>query len=446
MNSSRNLSALEVSAREDFAPLSARPLVYDATHLVTRLDCVATTGIDWVDRIYAQHLVRNARIDCGLHYGLHSPHVLAPRRIGDILQSYAQNLSLAAGDDWRELRAWLTGAEPPERKPATLLAQAAAAALWTKTHAQKARARLSHDRSYRIPDGAIYLNIAQHAFEYHRLFDWLDQRPDLVPVFFVHDMLPLDYPEFFRHGYEQRFRRRAETILRHSRAIVTTSQCTARRIEAEYVSHNQRPVPIHVQPLASPLDLANESMSIDPELAASCYFVVISTIEPRKNHLMLLNIWRSLVSRDGDAPKLVSVGLRGWNSSPTITVFERSTTLRHYVRTASGLSPTALRSLLANARALLMPSYAEGYGLPIVEALSLATPVIASDIPVFHEMAQGCATFLSPLDGAGWRDMIRRFAAENSQTYDDAVQRARAFVKPTWDGYFEGVETFLASL
>ena len=57
-----------------------------------------------------------------------------------------------------------------------------------------------------------------------------------------------------------------------------------------------------------------------------------------------------------------------------------------------------------------MPSFDEGYGLPVVEALTLGTPVIASDIPVFREISQGFATLLAPLNGGDWRETILAFS------------------------------------
>ena len=116
------------------------------------------------------------------------------------------------------------------------------------------------------------------------------------------------------------------------------------------------------------------------------------------------------------------------------------------VRAVAELSRSALRQLIANARALLMPSFAEGYGLPLVEALSLATPVIVSDIAVFREVTQGRATFLSPLDGAGWRDAVRDFSSQSSRSYARAAGWTRDFVAPDWKGYFAGIEGFLKTL
>jgi hypothetical protein len=48
-------------------------------------------------------------------------------------------------------------------------------------------------------------------------------RPDVVPVFLIHDLLPLDFPEFFPRGYELRFRRRVETMVQRARAVIVTT-------------------------------------------------------------------------------------------------------------------------------------------------------------------------------------------------------------------------------
>ena len=109
---------------------------------------------------------------------------------------------------------------------------------------------------------------------------------------------------------------------------------------------------------------------------------------------------------------------------------------------AAGLSTAGLVELVAGARGLLMPSFAEGYGIPIVEALSLGTPVVASDIPVHREIAGGHAAFLHPLDGPGWRDAIRRLA----RTGEPEADRPGPYGPPTWDAHFGVVERMLAAL
>ena len=69
---------------------------------------------------------------------------------------------------------------------------------------------------------------------------------------------------------------------------------------------------------------------------------------------------------------------------------------------------------MANARALLFPSFVEGYGLPLIEAMAAGIPVIASDLPVFHEIGQAVPELLSPDDVDAWSRAIMDYAAPDS--------------------------------
>ena len=101
--------------------------------------------------------------------------------------------------------------------------------------------------------------------------------------------------------------------------------------------------------------------------------------------------------------------------------------------------------MIAGARALLAPSFDEGYGLPIVEALSLGTPVVASDCEVMREIAQGCARLLSPLDGKGWTAEIERLATDDAY-FASAQEDAADFSPPNWRDYFESLDEFIGSV
>lgn len=413
--------------------MAARPIAFDVTHLVSSLDRLAISGIDRVDLAYGRYLAAEGRLMCGLHFGYLRPHRYSPARVGALVR----RLNVRVGDDdarsfaWPGLRAWLLDEAE----------EAAIPVPWTRGRlvgwTLRTLMRAAVDGPFRLPEGTIYLNVAQHGFEFHRFFNWLSARPDVLPVFLVHDLLPLDCPQFFRHGYGARFELRVQTILRHARAIITTSEVVKARVADEYVRRGVARVPIHVEPLASPLG-PPVSEDLDQALLRKPYFVVVSTVEPRKNHAMLLHVWLDLAAALTSPPKLVIVGAAGWDCAPTLALLDRSPTLARCVRRISGLPRRSLRALIANARALLMPSFAEGYGIPLVEALTLGTPVVASDIPVFREVAQNQADFLSPIDGKAWRDhVLTLVSTERRDTAD--------FAAPTAAGYFAGVESFLSS-
>jgi glycosyltransferase involved in cell wall biosynthesis len=147
-------------------------------------------------------------------------------------------------------------------------------------------------------------------------------------------------------------------------------------------------------------------------LVAPPYFVSVGTIEPRKNLTFLLTVWRRLAERLGDAtPYLVLAGQRGWENESVIDQLERAPAIKRFVHEVSGLTDGELVRLIGGARALLSPSFSEGFNLPVAEALAMGTPVIASDISVHRELAAG-AKLIDPLDGLGWLDAIQAAVLE----------------------------------
>lgn len=174
---------------------------------------------------------------------------------------------------------------------------------------------------------------------------------------------------------------------------------------------------------------------------------MLGTIEPRKNHWLILHVWRRLVEQMGnDAPKLVIIGRRGWECENVIDMLERCEPLRRVVIEESDCSDIQLNAWLQHARALLFPSFVEGYGMPLVEALGLGVPVIASDLPVFHEIASDFPTYLDPLDGPGWYANILAYMEYDSPERRHRIQKIASFRTPTWSEHFEQVDSFLDSL
>ena len=426
----------------------ARPIAFDVTHLVSRLNRHAMTGIDRVDIIYARYLVENQLIDCGVHYGLRNPHIHSCNRVRRLTAEFVSKIRESDEEplcqEWGSLRAWLTGeAAVATAKFGIVNAHRRKHEGW-QAFLRQSILRVVHDPGQRVPDRAIYLNVAQSAFEFHRFFHWLQRRPDVAPVFLVHDLLPLDCPEFFRHGYQERFKLRVDTIVRHARALITTTATVRDRLIEEYGMRKVIAPPIHVQPLPSPLGGARGPDDADVTLSRIPYFVMIATIEPRKNHQTILHAWRSLPS--SVRPKLVLVGVSGWSNEQILSLLDHSPALADCVRHVSGLPRRAMRQLIANSRAVLLPSFAEGFGLPVVEALSLGTPAIISDISVFREVSQGAAHFVSPIDGLGWAGIISEFARENSSKRIEAIRNARTFLVTNEQSYFYGILEFLNSI
>jgi glycosyltransferase involved in cell wall biosynthesis len=176
------------------------------------------------------------------------------------------------------------------------------------------------------------------------------------------------------------------------------------------------------------------------------YFVMIGTIEARKNHLMMLEVWREIVGRMGsNAPDLIVIGQRGWEATEAISILEDSGQLCGHIHEMAGCCDVQMSDLLAGAHALLMPSFVEGFGLPLVEALQQGVPAIASDLPVFREIAQGIPTYLDPCDRASWTNAVIEYCG-NGGDRQRQLKAISGYRAPTWSDHFGLVENFLEKL
>jgi glycosyltransferase involved in cell wall biosynthesis len=177
------------------------------------------------------------------------------------------------------------------------------------------------------------------------------------------------------------------------------------------------------------------------------YFVVLSTIEPRKNHLLLLHVWRELIEQLGEyAPRLIVIGRRGWECEQVVDMLDRCIILNGFVIEISNCNDQELACWLEQARALLFPSFTEGYGLPLIEALSLGVPAIVSDIAVFREIAGNVPEYISPIDGTGWKQTILEYMNLRSTARQAQIERMANYKAPTWADHFRVVEELLVTL
>ena len=144
-----------------------------------------------------------------------------------------------------------------------------------------------------------------------------------------------------------------------------------------------------------------------------------------------------------ETPKLLLIGRRGWENENIIDMLERCPALTGVVREYADLPDDAVAGLLQGARALLFPSFAEGYGLPLAEALALGVPAICSDLPALREVGGDAPDYLSPLDGLGWRHFILGFAEEDSRLREKQLQRLAQWSRPSWTQHFALVDPWL---
>lgn len=290
-------------------------------------------------------------------------------------------------------------------------------------------------------ENMLYLNVGHTGLNDRALPRWI-ARNHVRAIHLVHDLIPVTNPEFCRPGEAERHRERISNALASGTGIIANSKETLNEL-ASFARETSAAMPQSVVAWIAGLGDRGE---IVPKSLKSPFFVTVGTIEARKNHLMLLRIWRRLVEELRDAaPVLVIVGQAGWEADEALQILKDLGQLETYVIQMEDCDDDELGAWIAGARAVLMPSLAEGFGLPVVEALALGTPVIASDLPVFREIASDIPTYLPFSDQMAWEGQIRAFMTDSPER-ERQVERICAYEAPTWSEHFRIVEDWLAEL
>ena len=139
-------------------------------------------------------------------------------------------------------------------------------------------------------------------------------------------------------------------------------------------------------------------------------FLMVGTVEPRKGHWVALDAFDRLLAQGGDA-RLVMIGSRGWHVDALIDRMRRHPAWGEKLFWFEDAGDAELAFAYARCAALLNPSYAEGFGLPLVEAAQAGKPVICSDIPVFREVGRAGALYFRVNDPDALAATIQAFLA-----------------------------------
>jgi glycosyltransferase involved in cell wall biosynthesis len=295
--------------------------------------------------------------------------------------------------------------------------------------------------------GLFYLNVGHTGLNKPNHGAWIS-RTGVRPVYFLHDLIPLTHPEYCRHAESERHLRRMVAMLHNAVGVISNSRDTLNELEVfASLRSGLRTPPTLVAPLGVGIAPLRAADIFPSPLPSRPYFVLLGTIEGRKNHLLILNIWAEFARRLGPAtPQLIIIGQRGWESEQAVDMLERSEAIRGHVIELPRCDDVMLDAYLRGARALLFPSFVEGYGLPLVEALACGTPVIASDLGVFRELAGDIPDYLSPIDGLGWARAIEDYAHDASAARAAQLERMQSWTAPSWEAHFAKVEDFLEGL
>lgn len=230
----------------------------------------------------------------------------------------------------------------------------------------------------------------------------------------IHDLSVVEHPEWHPPDRTAQWQANLTRTLRITDRWVAVSQFTRGRMVQMLRIDPER---IEVIPLA-----ARGFPAVPPDQAAARlaaagvparYVLHLGTLEPRKNLPLLLDAWAELSVSWPDAPALVLAGGVGWGGKAFFqSLAEHPIADRVWITGYISIADAGL--LLRGARAVCLPSLYEGFGLPVLEAMSAGVPVLCSRIAVFQEVAADAAELLPADSPSAWSEAVRRLDEDES--------------------------------
>ncbi|RJT42596.1 glycosyltransferase family 1 protein [Mesorhizobium waimense] len=244
----------------------------------------------------------------------------------------------------------------------------------------------------------------------------------------MHDLIPIDFPQFVGPHHARGFVRNTAWQIENSHLLVCVSKYTADRVRCHATTSAPGRVPEIA--VASPgaflkEGVADRRMSRERQIEGRKFVLYCSTIEIRKNHILLLKVWHRLLPILGDRlPTLVFCGRWGWMYEELVAFMAEHPELREWVQFRANVTDQELAGLYRGAEFSVYPSVAEGWGLGAAECLDFGLPVLISDAPSLAEATQGlmptiparnveawCAAVAKACTDPAWLDQLRQTIA-----------------------------------
>ncbi len=247
----------------------------------------------------------------------------------------------------------------------------------------------------------------------------------------LHDVSFLRFPEAAEPRNLRYLHARVPATVRRADAVITDSQAMARDIEELLGVPSERIFPI---PLGLPADLRRPPPD---EVGAfrrrvgldRPYLLMVGTLEPRKNHAFLVEVFERLADFGG---LLVLAGMRGWKVEPILDRIRRSPRAGR-IRHLDYVADEDLPALYAGAELVVFPSLYEGFGFPPLEAMACGTPVVCSAGGALREVAGAAAEVIDTYDADRWAECVRGLLGD-AGARARLVERGRAHAAGfTWD-------------
>jgi glycosyltransferase involved in cell wall biosynthesis len=254
----------------------------------------------------------------------------------------------------------------------------------------------------------------------------------------VADVMPEQFPQWFDAGQIRLFDTFIRAHLLHSERFVCISEAARRDVVAFAADAKLGgELDTHLITMGANFRRVPDDLARPASAPEGRYVLSVATIEPRKNHGTLLDAFEVLAPRHPDLA-LVFVGMPGWMTEATIERFRDHPEAGRRFRWLDRVDDDELDALYRHAFLCVQPSYYEGFGTPVIEALGNGIPTIASTGGALPEAGGTWAEYFEPDDTAELVALMDRHL--DDPRHHEARRAALAdYRPPTWEDGAEGI-------
>lgn len=246
----------------------------------------------------------------------------------------------------------------------------------------------------------------------------------------IYDVAFIKYPQYV-DAVAKSYVERVKRCLQWTDLVLTISESSKQDI-IQYL--NIAPERVYVTPLASRYNfdylatrnIQQLSQIVNYDLSQP-YLLFVSNIEPRKNIISIVMAFNFLKKKYKIEHNLVLIGRKGWNYQSTFAAIEASS-YKQNIYHLDYLSDELVALFYSKADVFVYPSYYEGFGLPVLEAMTLGAPVVAANTSSLPEVAGDAAILIDPHDPNNLAEAIWE-VINNSQIRHELIQKGKIRAK-----------------
>lgn len=269
---------------------------------------------------------------------------------------------------------------------------------------------------------------------------FIKKNVDLKVAFVVYDIIPILMPEYCVDGIQKRFSKYILDTAWSGDVLYCISDSTRTDLR-RYLEEIEAPVPklerVHLGSDAFPKQVF-ERPDRFAFLEEGKFVLCVGTLEPRKNHRLLLDVWRHIYRENEEILlPLVIVGSKGWRFADFLTNVEQAVGLTpDYIRLFDGVSDRDLAWLYRNCRFTVYPSLYEGWGLPVAESLAYGKLCLCSDTSSMPEVGQDLAELLDPYNTTQWKRRVAYYLRNDARLRRQEEVIVASYRTTSWNESF----------